>query len=268
MTTKNTTGRAPWMQFWGDDFMASTLGWSAAERGAYLILLWAAWQGDGLPAEPERVFRIDADIRAAWPLLESKFPLGPDGRRRNARQESERAKAEKFLQGKAAAGRASAAARQQYGNTCSTPVATEQPTQTQHEGNQSLSLSLSLSPSLPQPSETHTLNGSAVEPVSVHAESRQRRLAMPAGALDRLWMMFPRKVGKKKAMLLLDKAIREYADEWELDALDDAVEVMRERIHAFAQASRTTEPKFIPHPATWLAMSDRNPNTYFLQETP
>lgn len=251
MSSKNATARAPWMQFWGDDFMASTVGWSAAERGAYLILLWAAWQGDGLPAESERVFRIDADIRAAWPLLESKFPLGPDGRRRNARQESERAKADKFLRDKASAGRASAAARQQQSNTRSTPVATDQPAETQHEGNHSLSPSLSLSPL--QPSETHTLNGSAVEPVSVQAESRQKRLLMPAGALERLWLMFPRKVGKKRAMVLLEKSIREYADEWELDALDDAVEVMRERIHAFAQASRTTEPKFIPHPATWLA---------------
>ena len=76
---------------------------------------------------------------------------------------------------------------------------------------------------------------------------------MPPGALERLWSLFPRKVGKKRALVLLEKSIREYADEWELDALDDAVEVMRERIHAFAQASRTTEPKFIPHPATWLA---------------
>ena len=254
-TDGTAKSRAPWMQFWGDDFMAATLGWSAAERGAYLILLWAAWQGDGLPADTERVFRLDPDIRAAWAILEPKFPVGSDGRRRNQRQESERAKADKFLRDKAAAGRASAAARQQQANSRSTPVATEEPTEPQHEVNHSLSLSLSLSPSPSQSLETHTLNGCAVEPVSVKIETdqiRTKRKPMPLGALERLWSLFPRKVGKKKSLVFLERAIRDYAEEWELDGLEDAVEVMRERIDAMAKQYRTTEPQFIPHPATWL----------------
>lgn len=244
-TNATAKGRAPWMPFWGTDFMAATLGWSASERGAYMILLWAAWEGDGLPGEPERLFRIDPDIRAAWHLLEDKFPLHTDGKRRNQRQERERA--EMREQGRRNADKAKRAAAARWDATSNAPSNAKAmlgscQTQT-HTQTQSLS----------ETERTNTLNGSAVEPVSVQAESRQRRLAMPAGALERLWMMFPRKVGKKKAMVLLSKAIHEYADEWELDALDDAVEVMRERIHAFAQASRTTEPKFIPHPATWLS---------------
>jgi len=244
-TNATAKGRAPWMPFWGTDFMAATLGWSASERGAYMILLWAAWEGDGLPGEPERLFRIDPDIRAAWHLLEDKFPLHTDGKRRNQRQERERA--EMREQGRRNADKAKRAAAARWdapSNAPSNAQAMLGSCQTQtHTQTQSLS----------ETERTNSLNGSAVEPVSVQAESRQKRLPMPAGALERLWLMFPRKVGKKKAMVLLAKAIREYADEWELDALDDAVEVMRERIHAFAQASRTTEPKFIPHPATWLA---------------
>ena len=244
-TNATAKGRAPWMPFWGTDFMAATLGWSASERGAYMILLWAAWEGDGLPGEPERLFRIDPDIRAAWHLLEDKFPLHNDGKRRNQRQERERA--EMREQGRRNADKAKRAAAARWdapSNAPSNAHAMLGSCQTQtHTHTQSLS----------ETERTNTLNGSAVEPVSVQSESRQKRLAMPAGALERLWLMFPRKVGKKKAMVLLEKSIREYADEWELDALDDAVEVMRERIHAFAQASRTTEPKFIPHPATWLA---------------
>lgn len=244
-TNATAKGRAPWMPFWGTDFMASTLGWSASERGAYMILLWAAWEGDGLPAEPERLFRIDQDIRAAWHLLEDKFPLHTDGKRRNQRQERERA--EMREQGKRNADKAKRAAAARWDATSNAPSNAQAmlgscQTQT-HTQTQSLS----------ETERTNTLNGSAVEPVSFQAESRQKRLPMPAGAMERLWLMFPRKVGKKKALVLLEKSIREYADEWELDALDDAVEVMRERIHAFAQASRTTEPKFIPHPATWLA---------------
>ena len=244
-TNATAKGRAPWMPFWGTDFMAATLGWSASERGAYMILLWAAWEGDGLPGEPERLFRIDPDIRAAWHLLEDKFPLHTDGKRRNQRQERERA--EMREQGRRNADKAKRAAAARWDATSNAPSnahAMLGSCQTQtHTHTQSLS----------ETERTNTLNGSAVEPVSVQAESRQKRLAMPAGALERLWLMFPRKVGKKRALVLLEKSIREYADEWELDALDDAVEVMRERIHAFAQASRTTEPKFIPHPATWLA---------------
>jgi len=253
MSSKEALGRAPWMQFWGDDFMASTLGWSAAERGAYLILLWAAWQGDGLPADTERVFRLDPDIRAAWAILEPKFPVGLDGRRRNQRQESERAKADKFLRDKAAAGRASAAARQQQANSRSTPVATEEPTEPQHEVNHSLSLSLSLSPSPSQSLETHTLNGSAIEPVSSVNDPRpNRRATIPQAALDALWQRFPRKVGRKKAMTLLDKAVREVMDDFEHDEPTDALIWMEERIDALAKQHKLSDPKFIPHPATWL----------------
>jgi uncharacterized protein YdaU (DUF1376 family) len=236
------------MPFWGTDFMAATLGWSASERGAYMILLWAAWEGDGLPGEPERLFRIDPDIRAAWHLLEDKFPLHTDGKRRNQRQERERA--EMREQGKRNADKAKRAAAARWdapSNAPSNAHAMLGSCQTQTQTH---------TQSLSETERTNTLNGSAVEPVSVQVETdqiRTKRLSMPAGALERLWHMFPRKVGKKRALMLLEKSIREYADEWELDELDDAVEVMRERIHAFAQASRTTEPKFIPHPATWLA---------------
>ena len=248
-TNATAKGRAPWMPFWGTDFMASTLGWSASERGAYMILLWAAWEGDGLPSEPERLFRIDPDIRAAWHLLEDKFPLHTDGKRRNQRQERERA--EMREQGKRNADKAKRAAAARWDATSNAPSNAQAmlgscQTQT-HTHTQSLSETEPI---------RDTLNGSAVEPVSVQAETdqiRTKRKPMPPGALERLWSLFPRKVGKKRALVLLEKSIREYADEWELDALDDAVEVMRERIHAFAQASRTTEPKFIPHPATWLA---------------
>ena len=247
-TNATAKGRAPWMPFWGTDFMASTLGWSASERGAYMILLWAAWEGDGLPSEPERLFRIDPDIRAAWHLLEDKFPLHTDGKRRNQRQERERA--EMREQGKRNADKAKRAAAARWDATSNAPSnahAMLGSCQTQtHTHTQSLSETEPI---------RDTLNGCAVEPVSVQIETdqiRTKRKPMPPGALERLWSLFPRKVGKKKALVLLERSIREYATEWELDGLDDAVEVMRERIDAMAKQYRTTEPKFIPHPATWL----------------
>jgi uncharacterized protein YdaU (DUF1376 family) len=247
-TTATSKGRAPWMPFWGTDFMASTLGWSASERGAYLILLWAAWEGDGLPSDPERLFRLDPDIRHAWHLLEDKFPVHDDGRRRNPRQERERD--EMRQSGKRNADRAKKAASARWdapSNAPSNAPAMLERCHTQtHTHTQSLS-----------ETETNrdTLNGVAVEPVSVQAETvhtRTKRMPMPEGALERLWHLFPRKVGKRRAITLLERAIRDYATEWELDGLDDAIEVMRERIVAMAQQYRKTEQAYIPHPATWL----------------
>lgn len=243
------------LKFYGSDFLNATASWTMEERGVYVTLLWYAWVNGGLPGDIDRIDRMAPGAKACWSVLESKFPVSPDGMRRNPRQERDRAIMRERSDSAAERGRKGAASRWQV-NGNSHPVAMQQPS-----GDDGYEMASQRSEVRDQRSEirpseseiTNTLNGSAVEPVSVQAESRQKRLAIPAGALDRLWMMFPRKVGKKKALVLLEKSIREYADEWELDALDDAVEVMRERIHAFAQASRTTEPKFIPHPATWLA---------------
>ena len=67
---------------------------------------------------------------------------------------------------------------------------------------------------------THLLNG-AVEraSVSVNGETGRRKPPLPEGSLERLWSLFPRKVGKAKALNLLERAIRDFAreEEFELD---------------------------------------------------
>ena len=88
------------------------------------------------------------------------------------------------------------------------------------------------------------------EPAS---DNRKRKLPIPDGALERLWNLFPRKVGKGRAMKLLEQAIRAYADEWELPEMDSAVEVFREHIARMADQYRNKEQQYIPHPATWIS---------------
>ena len=83
-----------WFAFFGRDFLASTLGWSAEERGHYVALLIAQWEQDGLPDDLRRLELISPGIRACWPVLEEKFPIGAGGRRRNHRLEHERHKAQ------------------------------------------------------------------------------------------------------------------------------------------------------------------------------
>ena len=74
-----------WFAFFGRDFLASTLGWSAEERGHYLTLLVAQWENDGLPNDLKRLELISPGVGKCWKLIEAKFPVGKGGRRRNVR---------------------------------------------------------------------------------------------------------------------------------------------------------------------------------------
>ncbi|CAB4165133.1 hypothetical protein UFOVP824_33 [uncultured Caudovirales phage] len=78
------------------------------------------------------------------------------------------------------------------------------------------------------------------------------KMRLPEGALDDIWNLFPKKVGKKTAVALVEKAIRDYAREWELDTLDDAAQWMRDCVERMAKRYTGTDERFIPHPATWL----------------
>lgn len=72
------------------DFLMSTIGWSAAQRGHYLTLLMVQWDAGSLPSELEALERISGGVSEAWNLLEDKFPVGKDGLRRNMRLEEHR----------------------------------------------------------------------------------------------------------------------------------------------------------------------------------
>lgn len=72
------------------DFLMSTIGWSAAQRGHYLTLLMVQWDAGFLPQELDTLERISDGISEAWNLLEDKFPVGKDGFRRNMRLEEHR----------------------------------------------------------------------------------------------------------------------------------------------------------------------------------
>lgn len=83
---------APWFPFYPRDFLAATLGWTAEERGHYLVLLSAQWEQDGLPDDLARLELISPGVRSCWAALADKFPLSRGGRRRNPRLEHERIK--------------------------------------------------------------------------------------------------------------------------------------------------------------------------------
>jgi len=239
------------MPFWGTDFMAATLGWSASERGAYMILLWAAWEGDGLPSDPERLFRLDPDIRSAWHLLEDKFPVYGDGKRRNPRQERERGEMRESGKRNADRARKAAAARWDApSNARSNAPAMLGSCQTQTQTH-----TQSLSETEPI---RDTLNGVAVEPVSsVNDPKPSRAEARPRIGTDAdfkaFWDIYPRRVGKGAARAAFFKALPLLADEMELIE-EAAARHMIQAVEAYASKpeTRALEQKFIPHPVTWL----------------
>lgn len=93
------------------DFLASTLGWTASERGHYLTLLMVQWDRGSLPADLPSLERLSPGVGESWGLLDGKFPIGEDGQRRNRRLEEHRAKAEAVAEKRAKAGRAGANGR-------------------------------------------------------------------------------------------------------------------------------------------------------------
>lgn len=249
MSLQPDGGALGFMPFYYQRFAWSTRGWPAEAALAYLFLLCEQYSNGGLNADPAVLDEIAPGTLAHWDRIKRKFTVGPDGLLRNIRCEEIRAKSLAAGDRKRQQARNAAAMRWHSGSNAGAMRNDANDNESDNESDNEIG-------SDSESKETHTLNGSAVEPVSVQSETdqiRTKRLAMPAGALERLWNMFPRKVGKKKALVLLERAIREYATEWELDALDDAVEVFREHIERFSKASRNVEPTYIPHPATWLA---------------
>lgn len=72
------------------DFLTSTIGWTAEERGHYLTLLMIQWDRGSLPAEAAELERLSPGVSQCWSLLSVKFPACEEGTRRNAKLEEHR----------------------------------------------------------------------------------------------------------------------------------------------------------------------------------
>lgn len=72
------------------DFLTSTIGWTAEERGHYLTLLMIQWDRGSLPAEANDLERLSPGVCQCWSILAGKFPVCEDGTRRNAKLEEHR----------------------------------------------------------------------------------------------------------------------------------------------------------------------------------
>lgn len=240
-------GALGFMPFYYQRFAWSTRGWPADAAMAYLFLLCEQYSNGGLNPDPHVLEEIAPGTVAHWDRIKRKFTHGPDGLLRNIRCEEIRSRSLAAGDRKRQQARNAAAMRWHSGSNARAMQndANDNDNDNDNEseiGNESESVNSIL------------LNGVAVEPdSSVNDPKPNRRATIPQAALDALWIKFPRKVGRKKAMALLDKGVREIMEDIEHDEPTDALIYMGERIDALAHKHRTTDPKFIPHPATWLS---------------
>ena len=93
-----------YIPFFGRDFLAATAGWTAEERGHYVVALVVQWEQGSIPDSLERLEMMSPGISSAWAILEAKFPLCGDGRRRNPRMEVHRAKSASLKEARSESG--------------------------------------------------------------------------------------------------------------------------------------------------------------------
>ncbi len=99
----------PWYDFYPERFIAGTVSMDAAERGMYISLMSHQWLMDGLPDDRRTLDRLAGGELTTAVL--AKFPLGADGKRRNARLESVRQEQRDRIDKSKARGRKAAEAR-------------------------------------------------------------------------------------------------------------------------------------------------------------
>lgn len=145
----------PYIKLYGRDYLTSTRGMTCAARGAYVDLLILSWFDDGLPVDPDVLRRmVGADTRewrGIWPQVEGKWPVSGDGRRRNPREESERAKALDISNKRSESGKAGASAR---GKANARPVKSNSQANAEANGEANAKLSVSVAVAKPDPASS------------------------------------------------------------------------------------------------------------------
>ena len=214
----------PYFPFYFRDFMVSTGEMSDAVVGKYVRYLIHQWEKGSLPADPEDIQTIRCD-RIAWASLEPKFPLCSDNRRRNPKMERIRSEREQYLQRRSDAGKAGAEARWNDSKRNASAIATAN-------------------------SKTDTIaiaNGMASTPSSSSSSSSSskppaKEIRADQTAFDRFWSAYPksRRIGKKKCV------------DWWKSHKPENLEQMLETLKVWKLSDEWADPKFIPHPLTWL----------------
>lgn len=93
------------------DFLTSTIGWTAEERGHYLTLLMIQWDRGCIPFDLDDLERLSPGVSSCWPVLCEKFPECKDRTRRNAKLEEHRCRCVEIREKRSQAAKSAASGR-------------------------------------------------------------------------------------------------------------------------------------------------------------
>ena len=175
-----------YIPFFGRDFLAATAGWTAEERGHYVVALIVQWEQGSIPDSLERLEIVSPGISRVWAMLAPKFPTCPDGRRRNARMEVHRAKSEALKEARAEAGRAGGEANQ--ANRKQTGKQNASKPQANGEANGVANGVAKSKPPTPTPTPSQTPTPSPTEECKTHTRG-ENEFSQPGWAADE-WQRF------------------------------------------------------------------------------
>lgn len=236
-----------WMPLYIGDYLADTMHLSGAEHGAYLLLIIHYWRTGPLPDDDRKLSAIARTGRKEWDggIGETvrAFFHAENGLLRHKRVDAEIANTEQMTAQRSAAGKASAAAKalkreaQRQVNDRSTTV--ENPLEVCSD----FRATPSPSPSQSQEERKEELSPSSPSLAAMSSAQPDRTPATPAvrvqdsAEFSQFWQKYPRRVGKGAARPAFAKARKSASFEAIMAGLD---------------RPWPTDPRYVPHPATWL----------------
>jgi uncharacterized protein YdaU (DUF1376 family) len=260
-----------YFEFYPGDYLRDTMRLTLAEHGAYLRLLMAYYSDEQpLPAENDALFRIvsaqnSAEKSAVLKVADLFFPVTRDGVRRNARADTEIAKAQGRMDTKGELKSTEAKRQQRYrdrradmftalariGIVPKYNIATDELTSlvTQNVTSQTVT---NVTPSRPshtatRPQTPYTNQEQEQEQEQDHKLSvkspKNVTAPKPPSRFEEFWAIYPRKVSRAAAKKAFDK----------LAPNDELLVVMLKAVGTQAKSEQwAKDPQFIPYPATWL----------------
>lgn len=224
----------PYMKLYWADYLADTSHLSATEHGGYLLLIGHYWRTGSLPDTPEKLARVARMTSRQWrqygPTLMAFFK---DGRHKRIDRELQEAAAKSAVRG-------NAARKRWETEKTANPLETLGPANANASVLHSKCNDSQISDIRYQKEEyiSPASGGSERGVVNLAKEKAKRQKLTYTADFESFYSAYPRKVGKKDAM----KA-------W-LVALKSAT--AEEITAGLTGYPFPDNPKYIPHPATWL----------------
>ncbi|HEB27618.1 MAG TPA: DUF1376 domain-containing protein [Porticoccus sp.] len=215
------TNKSPAFQFYPKDFISSfsVQTMTAEEVGIYTLLLCMDWLEDGIEDDLTTLEALfNHRLTDAQSLVKpwSKFDVCEDGRRRNKRLQEEREKQADWREKSSKGGKQSAISRRKI--TTLEPPLNHRPSTLKPKGDSSSSSSIASSSS----------------------NTKKKSMVIYDQDFETFWKAYPKKIGKGAANKFWEK---------QKPPLDKCLETIK----AFIGSEQWKDPKYVPHPSTWLS---------------